>query len=122
MDAFHKIAKLYLKEGLAGNAKNYYQSILQINPNDFEAIKGLRNIESPQQPKEKAFTPSAAAIFSFPDILILPSKICCRNLKFSSFSFCHGYFEVILRTCVSLPLDKDSEMHYHLGVAYKKID
>src|SRR3989304_6596477 len=58
-DAFHKIAVLYLKEGLAGNAKNYYQSILQINPRDSEAIKALKNIESPQQPKERAIPPSA---------------------------------------------------------------
>ncbi len=27
-EAFHEIAKLYLKEGLTGSAKNYYQGIL----------------------------------------------------------------------------------------------
>src|SRR4030067_3561809 len=60
-DAFHKIAVLYLKEGLAGNAKNYYQSILQINPRDSEARKALKNIESPQQPKERGIASSDAA-------------------------------------------------------------
>ena len=121
MDAFHKIAKLYLKEGLAGNAKNYYQSILQINPNDFEAIKGLKNIESPQQPKEINITPSAAANSSLSRYPYPPER------------------KSVVETSIFLPpsamdtsrlssepgistLDKDSEMHYHLGVAYKEME
>jgi len=46
IEAFHEIAQLYVKEGLAGSAKNYYQSILEIAPDDSKAIKALREIES----------------------------------------------------------------------------
>ncbi len=121
MDAFHKIAKLYLKEGLAGNAKNYYQSILQINPNDFEAIKGLRNIESPQQPKEKAFTPSAAANSSLSRYPHPPERKSVAEtsnfLSPSAMDTSRLSSEPVIST-----LDKDSEMHYHLGVAYKEME
>jgi tetratricopeptide (TPR) repeat protein len=97
-EAFHKIAVLYLKEGLAGNAKNYYQSILQINPRDSEAIKALKNIENPQQPKERAIIPPAAAESPAMEPSILSSE--------------PG----------TSALDKDSETHYHLGIAYKEME
>jgi tetratricopeptide (TPR) repeat protein len=120
-EAFHKIALLYLKEGLAGNAKNYYQSILQINPRDSEALKALRNIESPQQPKERAI-PSPAAVQSppakhphppekqpFPETAELsPSPAMDPSIVSSEPG-----------TSV---LDKDSETHYHLGIAYKEME
>jgi len=121
MEAFHKIAILYLKEGLAGNAKNYYQSILQINPRDSEAIKALKNIESPQQPKERAIPPSAAAesppskyphppdrksVLGTPDLVSFPAM---DPLILSSEPGASA-------------LDKDSETHYHLGIAYKEME
>jgi len=118
--AFHKIAKLYLKEGLAGNAKNCYQSILQIDPNDSEATKALKIIEAPQQPKEKVLPPSAPSsllsgspyafgrkpVAESSDLLSAPA----RNASMSS------------SETGSSTLDKDSEMHYHLGVAYKEME
>jgi tetratricopeptide (TPR) repeat protein len=119
-DAFYKIANLYLKEGLTGNAKNCYQSILKINPNDSEAVKALKNIESPQQPKEKAVPASAADAFpsghpypperksagATPDLRPSPA------MNASMLSSEPGIS----------PLDKESEMHYHLGVAYKEME
>jgi len=118
-DAFHKIAMLYLKEGLAGNAKNYYQSILQINPRDSEAIKALKNIESPQQPKERTIPPPVAVEPLLP--------------KYSSEKkpVTESADPVSLRTArpsVSASefgastLDKESETHYHLGIAYKEME
>jgi tetratricopeptide (TPR) repeat protein len=120
-EAFHKIAILYLKEGLAGNAKNYYQSILQINPRDSEARKALKNIESPQQPTERAITPPAAAeslsskyphppgkkpVPETPDLVSSPAME-----------------PSILPSEPGAPaLDKDSETHYHLGIAYKEME
>ena len=106
IDAFHKIAKLYLKEGLAGNAKNYYQNILKLNPNDFEAIKALKNIESPQQPKERATPPTAEPVSPVSNILPPPAVELSRSPSEAGIS----------------TLDKDSEMHYHLGVAYKEME
>jgi len=119
-DAFHKIATLYLKEGLAGNAKNYYQSILQINPRDSEAIKGLKNIENPQQPKEKAIVPPAGAE-------PLPSKYPSPGKKPVSESpdlvTSHVPEPSVLFSQSGAPtLDKESETHYHLGIAYKEME
>ena len=120
-EAFHKIALLYLKEGLAGNAKNYYQSILQINPHDSEAIKALKNIESPQQPKERAITPSAAAEslpskYPYPpekkSIPKTPDLVSSLAMDPSMLSSGPG----------ASALDKDSETHYHLGIAYKEME
>jgi tetratricopeptide (TPR) repeat protein len=121
VDAFHKIAKLYLKEGLAGNAKNYYQSILKINPNDFEAIKALRNIESPQQPKERAMPPLEAtnsSLSKHPYPTERKSAAETPNiLSPSGMDTSMPPSEPGIST-----LDKDSEMHYHLGVAYKEME
>ena len=120
-EAFRKIAVLYLKEGLAGNAKNYYQSILQINPRDSEAIKGLRNIESPQQPKASAITPPSAEeslssryphppakkpVPETPDLVPFPVMDA----------------PMLPSEPGASALDKDSEMHYHLGIAYREME
>ncbi len=118
-EALHKIAKLYLKEGLAGNAKNCYQSILQINPKDSEAVKAIKNIESPQQPKETD-VPSPA-LDSYP-----PGSP--RPPERKSFAETSGLLSppTANASILSEPgistLDKDSEMHYHLGVAYKEME
>jgi tetratricopeptide (TPR) repeat protein len=118
-EAFHKIAILYLKEGLAGNAKNYYQSILQINPRDSEALKALKNIENPQPPKEKA-TPPPAAPPPLPSRYPPEKKPVLEDAHLASPS------AMAPSTLSSEPgasaLDKDSETHYHLGIAYKEME
>ena len=120
-EALHKIAILYLKEGLAGNAKNYYQSILQINPGDSEARKALRNLESPQPPKEKAIPPSAGAES-------LPSKYPHPPEKkpvpeTPGLIPSPAVSPSMLSSEAGAPaLDKDSETHYHLGIAYKEME
>jgi tetratricopeptide (TPR) repeat protein len=116
-EAFHKIAILYLKEGLAGNAKNYYQSILRINPRDSEALKALKNIESPQPPKEKA-VPAAAPS--------LPSGYPPEGKPVPEAAHVASPPAVDPSMLPSEPgasaLDKDSETHYHLGIAYKEME
>ena len=119
-DAFHKIAILYLKEGLAGNAKNYYQSILQINPRDSEAIKGLKSIESPQQPKERVITPPAAAEplpskYPPPGKKPVPQSPDLASSRPTEPS-------VLSSESGASSLDKESETHYHLGIAYKEME
>lgn len=120
-EAFHKIAILYLKEGLAGNAKNYYQSILQINPRDSEAIKALKNIESPPQPKQPAVAPPAVAE-SFPSKHPRPPERgpVAGSSDLVSSAAMEG-LELSPEPGVS-PIDKDSETHYHLGIAYKEME
>jgi tetratricopeptide (TPR) repeat protein len=120
-EAFHKIAKLYLREGLAGNAKNYYQSILQINPKDSEAIKALKNIENPQQPKEGAVTPTAAADSVLSRYPHPPERK--PVVEISDFHSSPAMDTSLLSSKPGIStLDKDSEMHYHLGVAYKEME
>jgi Tfp pilus assembly protein PilF len=50
IEAFEKMAKLYLKEGLIGSAKKSYQGILKIRRGSQEALKALQRIESDMGP------------------------------------------------------------------------
>lgn len=118
-EAFHKIAILYLKEGLAGNAKNYYQSILQMNPRDSEALKGLKNIENPQQPKERAMPSPAAAESSPPKYPHPPEKKLVPEAPDLAPS---PAMDLLSAEPGTSALDKDSETHYHLGIAYKEME
>jgi tetratricopeptide (TPR) repeat protein len=121
IEAFHHIANLYSKEGLKGNAKNYYQSILEIDPKNAEALKALENMESSQQQMGQSPTPSSAA-----------ESILSRHS--------HPSEKKSVAVTSDLPsppvmgpsslspgpgvstLEKDSEMHYHLGIAYKEME
>ena len=117
IEAFHKIAELYLKEGLAGSAKNYYQSILEVDPNNPGALRALENIESRQEAKEGAIRSSKAEAF-----LSVPP----RPPEGKSYKEPSGLLSSVATD--SSPeleissLDKDSEMHYHLGIAYKEME
>ncbi len=110
IEAFHNIAKLYLKEGLTGSAKNYYQSILEIDPHNDEAMGALKNIEGPHQPLRELTPPPASG---FP-----PS----RHPHTPPLSSAPGDTSDLSSEPELSPLDKDSEMHYHLGIAYKEMD
>ncbi len=121
IEAFHHIGNLYLKEGLKGNAKNYYQSILEINPKDNEALKALENMESPQQQRGESITPSSAgesilSRHSHPS----EKKSVTETSKLLS-SPAMGPSILSPRPGIST-LEKDSEMHYHLGIAYKEME
>ena len=120
-EAFHKIAILYLKEGLAGNAKNYYQSILQINPRDSAALKALKNIESPQPPKERAIH-SAAPAQSFPSKYPHPPEKEPVPEAADLASSPAMDPSMLSSEPGASALDKDSETHYHLGIAYKEME
>jgi tetratricopeptide (TPR) repeat protein len=120
IEAFHKIAELYLKEGLAGSAKNYYQSILEINPKNSEALKAIQNMEGTEQLRGRGITsPSSESPLSKP--LQPPMK--------KSFDETSGILTSPDKDSSILSpepgisaLDKDSEMHYHLGIAYKEME
>ena len=120
-EAFHKIAKLYLKEGLAGNAKNCYQSILQIDPNNSEAVKAIKNIEGSQQPKEKVLSPSTPDSIPSGSLYPPPRKSVAGTSDLLSPPPAMNASMSSSETGIST-LDKDSEMHYHLGVAYKEME
>jgi tetratricopeptide (TPR) repeat protein len=127
IEAFHKIAELYLKEGLKGDAKNCYQSILKMRPHDqkaLDALKGLRedqpSKEVPREsPKKVPHHQIATPRYSVPPPedtsgeeeipLISPLPVDNSDASFEA-------------EPSPPPSDKDSEMHYHLGIAYKEME
>lgn len=111
IEALLNIAKLYLKEGLGGSAKNYYQSILEIDPHHVEALKALEKLENMQPAGEGAFASSAMAkSHSYSQELSPPdSSPQARHTSPPIGPELSGF-------------DKDAEMHYHLGIAYKEME
>jgi tetratricopeptide (TPR) repeat protein len=120
IEAFREIAKLYLKEGLAGSAKNYYQSILEIEPHHREALKALESIENPQQPSGGSIPASSAESF----VARYPSPPERKTVsEISNFTSSPDLDTSIFSSEPGIStLDKDSEMHYHLGIAYKEME
>jgi tetratricopeptide (TPR) repeat protein len=124
IEALHKIASLYIKEGLFGSARSYYQSILRIRPDDVEARKALASPPPVDSPKEEAsplpveeppaetgwFTPGMKTV---PDPLPPPPE---SPLEIPEADI------LAEPEPVAVSVDKDSEMHYHLGIAYKEME
>jgi len=124
VEAFHKIAKLYLKEGLIGSAKGSYQSILEIKPNDQEALKAIESIGNQQKQREIRDTiPLAEPVtpkYQYPTqkkVIIGKPSLPAPSQDIPSVP----PHETPHETEIS-PLDKDSEVHYHLGIAYKEME
>jgi tetratricopeptide (TPR) repeat protein len=120
IEALHKIAQLYLKEGLAGSAKNYYQSILQLKPDDPETLGALEEIENYQQPKEVSEAADLAELSAPKYRHPLRKKV----LEEKPDPKHPSEFEPAALSTEEemVSLDKDSEMHYHLGIAYKEME
>lgn len=119
IEAFQKIAKLYLKEGLVGSAKSYYQNILGIKPNDEEALRSLKDIEGPQKPEGASKTTQPSAPVT-PEYQHVAEKKSIEEMPLSANSL-NIPTMVTYDTEISSS-DKDSEMHYHLGIAYKEME
>lgn len=112
LEPFNKIAQLYLKEGFIGSAKTYYQNILKIRPNHEEALEALKKIETLQKTQK-----SQKLILSPDSVLpkhLLPHEKESLEMEFHPLRFPSQKEE-------SFPIDKDLEMHYHLGIAYKEM-
>jgi tetratricopeptide (TPR) repeat protein len=117
IEAFHEIAELYQKEGLAGSAKNYYQGILEIDPNNQAALKALERIEHSQEAQGGAVPSSKME--SFPSMPAhAPEK---KSFKEAPSPHSPPAANLPPEPEI-LALDKDSEMHYHLGIAYKEME
>lgn len=121
IDTLHNIARLYLKEGLSGDARNYYLSILELTPHDQEAKKALNGPDTPPLPRD---IPKAmpAVEFSIPTDYHPQEEI--KPFDDKSDLFPSSILEPqILPEAAEIPSpDKDSEMHYHLGIAYKEME
>lgn len=123
-EALHRIAKLYAKEGLKGDARNYYQIILKLRPNDQEALNGLKAIEdhpSSKEPPKKVPPPDLVP----PKHRHPPEKRVAEEPVLPSPSPPHkptaASPEAPTPDEIS-SVDKDAEMHYHLGIAYKEME
>lgn len=121
IDALHNIARLYLKEGLSGDAKNYYQNILEIKPDDQEAQKVLNSLDAPPQPRNIPKTMPAIE-FPFPAAFPSPKEIKPFDDKSDLFPSSILESQILPEAAEVPPPDKDSEMHYHLGIAYKEME
>ena len=118
-EAHHRIAKLYLKEGLIGSAKIYYQGILRIRPDDQEAKNALQHLENPEPAREESIfapiEPAPPKNRPFPETRktqepLDPSPAPPPDLPGVSQD-------------IEVPnVDKESETHYHLGIAYQEME
>ena len=93
IEAIHRIAKLYLKEGLLGDARGCYEKILKIKFNDEEALKALSMIKESRQSKQVQIQGQKEE----PRSQMLPED---PNIPLHSI---------------------DLEIHYHLGIGYKEM-
>jgi tetratricopeptide (TPR) repeat protein len=124
VEAFHKIAQLYLKEGLSGSARGCYQSILKIRPSDQEAIRALESIEDqkPQNEPDKIVPQSE----SRPPNQPIPEERGVPESRPAPPSPSHPESPTspaLLSDETEVPPpDKDSKMHYHLGIAHKEME
>ena len=127
VEALHKIAKLYLLEGLQGSAKNCYQTILKISPNDPEALSALEKFNHDHPSRE----PQARV----PEVDSLPLRqrpasqqrvISQEKTAAEETDLTPTGFQEPLAPAEEIeelpPPDKDAEMHYHLGIAYREMD
>lgn len=121
IEAFHNIAKLYLQEGLIGSARSCYQNILEIKPDDQEALRALASIENRQQPQEvpKAVPPAEAPAPTYPRPP--EKKVAKEKPNLPPPPPIHD-IPIVSNEAETAFVDKDSEMHYHLGIAYKEME
>ena len=121
IEALREMASLYAKEGLEGSAKGCYQTILKIKPDDREALAALEKIDHPAQPGE----PQEQDLRGIPEHAIQPPpRPGPPQVKGETSS------KVSLgsrppppaQDGKELSFDKDAEMHYHLGIAYKEME
>jgi tetratricopeptide (TPR) repeat protein len=118
-EAHHRIAKLYLKEGLIGSAKIYYQGILRIRPDDHEAKSALQHLENPEQPREESMfapiEPAAAKNRPLPETRKTERPLDQSTAPPADLPGGSQDIEVP-------SVDKESETHYHLGIAYQEME
>lgn len=121
IDALHKIAGLYLKEGLPGDAKNYYMNILELNPDDEEARRSLNGFDTSPLSRD---IPKTKPVKEFPDSASFSSTAERKPFDDKSDLFPSSVVEpqIIHESVAPPPPDKETETHYHLGIAYKEME
>ena len=117
VDVYHKLANLYLREKLIGSARLQYHNILKIRPNDPVALEALEKIE---QNRVQVETPSQEGPILEPPPMVEEyhpeSTLPIREERKDEIPIL-APSEIDQETN-----DKDIEMHYHLGIAYKEME
>ena len=117
VDVYHKLANLYLRENLVGSARLQYHNILKIQPDDPVALEALEKIE---ENRVQAQTQSQEGpIIEPPPMAEEPHaehSLPAREEPKDEVTIL-GLSEIVQETG-----EKDSEMHYHLGIAYKEME
>jgi pilus assembly protein FimV len=122
IEAMHPIARLYRKEGLVGSARNYYQTILSLRADDGEALEALQTLEVQGFPEE------ASEILTLPpeeeSFEMAPASAETRETPVMAGGEDAASPELSSDGTETAPVppDKESEVHYHLGIAYKEME
>ncbi len=114
VDVYYKLANLYLREKLVGSAKLQYHNILKIRPNDPVALEALEKIE---QNRVQVETPSQEGFIIEPPPMVEGTSLDPTPAIREEHKDRIPASEIDKQT-----KDKDLEMHYHLGIAYKEME
>jgi tetratricopeptide (TPR) repeat protein len=104
LESYYKLADLYYKRGLFGEARLQYQKVLEIDPKDKKAQDGLRMIES------KLAKTSTSEQKVVDDAVREKDPVWNAILQ-----------ELQRQLSAQLRVD-DYQTHYHLGIAFKEMD
>jgi len=122
IEAHHKTAELYLKEGLKGDAKNSYQTILKMRPSDQKAFNALKALEEEHVKPEEVSKKLPAPEPMVPEYPLPPKEEKAEETIELSSPLPNFNTSELSHEVESTSPDKDSEMHYHLGIAYKEME
>jgi pilus assembly protein FimV len=103
IDSYYKLADLYYRRGLFGEAKLQYHKALEIDPKDKKARDGLRMIES------KATKASE------------PEKKIVEDTTREKDPVWNAILQELQRQLSAQLKQDDYQTHYHLGIAFKEM-
>jgi tetratricopeptide (TPR) repeat protein len=104
MESYYKLADLYRKRGLFGEARLQYQKVLEIDSKDKKAQDGLRMIES------------KLAQTSAPEKRVVEDTIREKDPVWNAI------LQELQRQLSAQLREDDYQTHYHLGIAFKEMD
>ena len=104
VESYYKLADLYYKRGLFGEARLQYQKVLEADPKDKKAQDGLRMIES------KVAKTSASEQKVVEDTIREKDPVW------------NAILQELQRQLSAQLRDDDYQTHYHLGIAFKEMD
>ena len=103
IDSYYKLADLYYRRGLFGEAKLQYHKVLEIDPKDKKARDGLKMIET------KAVKTSA------------PEKRIVEDTTREKDPVWNAILQELQRQLSAQLKQDDYQTHYHLGIAFKEM-